>query len=303
MKVLSALFGPQDSHNIWFSFWGAGQGANVLAEPVHIARTVKKRVSLGRGLDSSDLVQYEDSNLAIFSAHKIDEGYSKTEVGLLVFSEVNKRGNPITGLYFNGKDLVNGIANENYEQAGGAFVGVAGNALALKSTINSVATHGPRLGLNLELRTSPSFNYARAIFNNLTGKNRIPLKLQAGQMFEAQVNRFIGESFSQVRPQVTLRPLGESELFYESYDIIPDWLGRRNGQSYTIDAKLGKSGGYTSNQQTGYPLVERFGAKVIGKNGDALYPEGSEVGPLPHYTIRAPGGSYVSPLNDPEIED
>jgi hypothetical protein len=58
------------------------------------------------------------------------------------------------------------------------------------------------------------------------------------------------------------------------------------GALQLTDFKSSQSAGYSRNQTKGYPLLERYGGQVVGKNGGDRYPHGFQIQPTEVTTIR-----------------
>jgi filamentous hemagglutinin len=63
------------------------------------------------------------------------------------------------------------------------------------------------------------------------------------------------------------------------YTVRVDTMGRSrtNGAIELLDGKSSPGAGFTTNQRTGYPLIQRNGGVVVGGNGEPFYPAGTVI--------------------------
>lgn len=58
------------------------------------------------------------------------------------------------------------------------------------------------------------------------------------------------------------------------------------GNLLLTEFKSSPTAGFTPNQTTGYPLIQQSGGQIIGGNGGALYPAGTQIPPTPVNVLR-----------------
>jgi hypothetical protein len=63
-------------------------------------------------------------------------------------------------------------------------------------------------------------------------------------------------------------------------------LGTDTGSIDLYDFKSSLTAGFTPKQQLGYPLLEKFGGQVVGRNGGLAYPAGTVIPPTPVKILR-----------------
>ena len=87
---------------------------------------------------------------------------------------------------------------------------------------------------------------------------------------------------------VSIRPFTETgEL--ANFRVRLDAVGLDDtGSIVQYDFKGSANAGFTTNQQAGYPLLDKNGGVVVGNNGGLMYPAGTIIPPTP-VTILRPG--------------
>jgi hypothetical protein len=101
----------------------------------------------------------------------------------------------------------------------------------------------------------------------------------SGRAFEQKGLDHLEGVQTDVQSQVSIRPYTDSGELAD-YRVRLDALGRDEaGNLHLTDFKSSDTAGFTPNQQTGYPLIEKYGGQVVGNNGGAAYPAGFQIPP------------------------
>lgn len=107
-----------------------------------------------------------------------------------------------------------------------------------------------------------------------------------GKAFEKTGLDHLKTTQSDLRTQVSMRPFTESGELAD-YRIRLDAIGRDDTDTLRLtDFKSSDTAGLTSNQSSGYPLLEKYGGEVVGDNGGARYPAGFPIPPTDVDIIR-----------------
>lgn len=108
----------------------------------------------------------------------------------------------------------------------------------------------------------------------------------AGRDFENQGLDHLQQTQTDVQSQVSVRPYDDSGNL-TPYRVRLDAMGSdSDGNLHLTDFKSSDTAGFTPNQDSGYPLIERNGGQVVGNNGGASYPAGFQIPPTPVDILR-----------------
>jgi hypothetical protein len=100
-----------------------------------------------------------------------------------------------------------------------------------------------------------------------------------GKAFEQKGLAYLKTQQNDVEDQVSIRPYNDDGTL-ANYRVRVDAVGTDDDGTYHLtDFKSSDTAGFTPNQTTGYPLLEKNGGVVVGDNGGDAYPAGTQIPP------------------------
>jgi hypothetical protein len=110
-------------------------------------------------------------------------------------------------------------------------------------------------------------------------KTTLAKNVEAGRAFEQRGLDHLETVQSNVEDQVSIRPHTETGELAD-YRVRLDAVGTDEAGTIRLtDFKSSDSAGFTPNQKAGYALLKEYGGQVVGNNGGAAYPAGTQIPP------------------------
>lgn len=104
-----------------------------------------------------------------------------------------------------------------------------------------------------------------------------------GKAFESVATEEVGRRSSEkIATQVTVKPNGGDK------NVRLDNVSTRDGKTVLSEAKSSNSAPLTKNQGDGFPLIEKFGGVIVGKNGERFGYKAGDVVPVQKVEIIRP---------------